>query len=234
MTISDLKNNWQDTPEYHKHIHESFIELVNNDELLNEHRTWVENNVFGFGERSFWWLWKLICDEMPHDAKMLEVGVFKGATISLWQTIPCLPGNIVYGISPMDGTGLEWKQDDYRQHIINIHERFEQEMPIIFEGLSEDKEIIETANRVAPFDCVYIDGGHERRHIDNDLHYYAPLVKNGGYLVIDDAACWMNMPFGYFQGIQPVSDGLVDYMKEHGSEWEFITNVVHIMVYKRI
>ncbi len=77
-----------------------------------------------------------------------------------------------------------------------------------------------------------MDGGHLRRHIDNDLKHYAPLVEQSGYLVIDDAACHMKMPWGYFQGIQEVTDGVLDYMKEH-PEWEFMFNVVHLCIYKR-
>lgn len=233
MTLTELKADWQDTEEYHKNIHESFVALVNANPELKAHRDWVEQNVFGFGERSFWWTWKLICEELPHDAKVIEVGVFKGATLSVWQTLSCLPGNVAYGISPMNGVGTGWTDDDYRAHIIHIHEHFEQEMPIILEGLSEDEKIIEQATRIAPYDLVYIDGGHERRHIDNDLLHYAPLVKKGGFLVIDDACCDMHMPFGYFQGIQDVTDGLLAYMEENGDKWEFIFNVVHLRIYKR-
>lgn len=230
MQLDELKNNWVDTPDYHAHIHESFIENVNNNHELNIHRTWVSDHVWGFGERSFWWMWKLILDELPERPKMLEVGVFKGATLSVWKLLK--PYATVYGVTPLDSTGIGW-EGDYLQMIDEIHSRFEQLKPIIIHGLSESKEAIETANATTPYDVVYIDGGHEKHHIDNDLLHYAPMVKPSGYLVIDDACCDMKMPWGYFQGIPPVTDGVLEYMNEHGSDWEFITNVVHLRIYRR-
>src|ERR1700743_2972084 len=217
-------------PEYHAHIHESFIENVNEDESLCAHRDFVQNNVWGFGERSFWWTWKLICDELPERPKMLEVGVFKGATLSVWKLLK--PYAMVYGVTPLDGTGIQW-EGDYLYMIDEIHSRFEQLKPIIIHGLSESKETIETAKATALYDVVYIDGGHEKHHIDNDLLHYAPMVKQGGYLVIDDACCDMKMPWGYFQGIAPVTEGVLEYMHEHGENWDFIANVVHLRIYKR-
>lgn len=230
MNLQELKETWKDEPDYHQTIHESFTDILNITPELKAHRDFVQNNIYGFGERSFWWLWKLLCDELAVDSKLLEVGCFKGATLSVWKLL--LPDSKVFGVTPLDSTGIDW-EGDYAKFIADIHEKFGQQQPTIIKGLSEAPESIQAAKEQAPYDVTYIDGGHERHHIDNDLLHYAPMVKPGGYLVIDDAACWMNMPFGYFQGILPVSEGLVDYMKEHGSEWEFITNCVHLMVYKK-
>lgn len=212
-------------------IHETFIENVNNDELLNLHRNFIQDHVYGFGERSFWWLWKILLGELGERPKLLEIGCFKGATLSVWKLLK--PFSSIYGVTPLDSTGIDW-EGDYLQLIKDIHSRFEQLMPVIIHGLSESKEAIETAQSLGDYDCVYIDGGHERRHIDNDLTYYAPMVKVGGYLVIDDCANDLNMLWGYFQGIADVTDGVVDYMKKNGNEWEFICNVVHIKIYKKI
>lgn len=231
MRIHEYTPLFQDTPEFHHNLNVSFENSVNDRPQLKAHRDYVQNKIHGFGERSFWWLWKLIMDELPDNTKLLEIGIFKGATVSLWRILK--PDAYIFGVTPMDGTGLEWKDDDYYQHIKNIHNDFNQEMPVIFHGLSEDKKIIEEAKAYAPYGVVYIDGGHDRHHIDNDLEYYAPLVKQGGYLVIDDAACDMHQPFGYFQGITSVTDGVLDYMKENGDKWEFVINVVHLRVYQR-
>lgn len=230
MNLEQLKEHWADTPEYHKWLNENFTGIVNGRPDLKEHRDWVESKIWGFGERSFWFVWDLICRELPERAKMLEVGVFKGATLSVWKLLK--PFATVYGVTPLDSTGIGW-EGDYLQMIDEIHARFEQLKPIIIHGLSESKEAIETATATAPYGVVYIDGGHEKHHIDNDMKYYAPLVEQGGYLVIDDACCDMKMPWGYFQGIQPVTDGVLEYMQEHGNDWEFITNVVHLRIFKR-
>lgn len=231
MTLVNLKTQWQDTPEFHQHIHELFTSLVNGNEQLNAHRTWIEQNVWGFGERSFWWFWKLILAELPEEPKLLEIGCFKGATLSLWQLLN--NHSEVIGVTPLDNTGIDW-EGDYKKFIEDIHDRFEQKHPVIVKGLSESEYAIQGAKSHSPYDLVYIDGGHERHHIDNDLFHYAPMVKPGGFLAIDDACCDMHMPFGFFQGIQPVTDGVVEYMASHACEWEFYGNVVHLRLYKKV
>lgn len=230
MTLTDLKNSWQDTEEFHKHIHELFCQLVDADPQLKSHRDYVQNNIWGFGERSFWWLWKLVLEEFPEEPKLLEIGCFKGATLSVWQLLN--PQSIVTGVTPLDSTGIDW-DGDYRQMIEDIHTDFGQFQPYIIKGLSENRDVILEADNYAPYNCVYVDGGHERRHIDNDLLHYAPMVKDGGFLVIDDACCDMHMPWGYFQGISDVTNGALAYMEQNGDDWEFYGNVVHLRIYKR-
>lgn len=230
MNLTDLKNQWQDTEAYHKHIDDLFVQLVNSDSQLKEHRDFIDNHVYGFGQRSFWWFWKLIFEELPEEPKLLEIGCFKGATLSLWHLLN--DHSEVFGVTPLDSTGIEW-EGDYLKFIEDIHNRFEQKHPIIIKGLSESESAIAAAKDNSPYDLVYIDGGHERHHIDNDLLHYAPMVKPDGFLAIDDSCCDMHMPFGFFQGIQPVTDGVVDYMASHEAEWEFYGNVVHLRLYKR-
>lgn len=230
MTLETLKSDWQDTEQYHKEIHQSFVALVNADPELKAHRDYVEQNIWGFGERSFWWLWYIVFKEFEGKSpSVLEIGVFRGATLSLCKMLN--PNARVFGITPLNTSGGVW-ESDYEADIAKIHEEFELAPPFIYKGRSDDAEIIETVSNFL-YDCIYIDGGHSREDIDNDLLYYAPLVKRGGFLVIDDACCDMHMPFGYFQGIQPVTDGLLAYMEENGDKWEFIFNVVHLRIYKR-
>lgn len=232
MKLSDLKNNWVDVPEYHQHIHEMFIELVNGHWGLNDHRTYVENNVFGMGERSFWWMWKLMLDELPANPKLLEIGVFKGATISLWKMLR--EDAQVYGVTPLDGRGTGWTEDDYTAHIKKIHDDFDLGQPTLIIGSSTESEMIALAGREAPYDVIYIDGSHEFSDVVQDLANYPPMVASGGYLVIDDAACRTKQPFGYFQGIKDVCDALELWEQtEFAKEFTFLFNVVHIMVYRR-
>jgi hypothetical protein len=105
---------------------------------------------------------------------------------------------------------------------------------VILNGLSEDPEIIKRASELK-LDILYIDGGHEERHIANDIEQYAHLVKPGGFMVIDDCCNTFKMPFGYFQGIDAVTrvvDRKLPPFTPNG-EWEFIFSVVHNRVFKR-
>jgi hypothetical protein len=229
MNLIELKQSWQDTPEYHKDVHERFIQLVNGVPVLKEHRDYVETNIWGFGERSFWWLWKLILADVPVKPLLLEVGVFRAATLSLWKLLN--PYAIVTGITPLDSSGGVW-ESNYADDIKKIHDDFNLPEPHILKGRSDNPKIITSASSFL-YDVIYIDGDHSFNGCYFDLVNYAPLVKHGGYLVIDDACCDMKMEFGFFQGIADVTDATLKYISENNDQWEFICNVVHLRVYKR-
>lgn len=227
MTLSDLKSEWQDTEVFHKTIHEHFTELVNNDPELDAHRTYVESRVYGMGERSFWWLWKLLLDTLPESPKLLEVGVFKGATLSLWKLL-CKDAE-VFGVTPLDGRGTGWVGEDYFAHITKIHSDFGLDMPYLIIGGSEEPGVIAQAK--GEYDVVYVDGDHSEEGALSDLNNYSKYVKAGGYLVIDDCCCDFHMPWGYFQGIQPVQDAFEKWDK---TGFEFVCSVVHLRVMRRV
>lgn len=236
-TLKEVQNAWQDTPEAHSDIHETFKEKVNEHIRMNEHRTFVENHIFGFGERSFHWLWYLIIQEMPAKFSFLEIGVLKGQTLSLVEMLANEMGKKAkcYGVTPLSTEGGVW-ESDYKADIEFIHDKFGLAKDYtILNGLSEDPEIIKKASKLK-LDILYVDGGHSKEHVINDLQHYSPLVKLGGYMVIDDACNSFRMPFGYFQGIEAVTrvvDDLLPPRTPH-PEWEFICSVVHNRVYQKV
>lgn len=233
MTLKELKDTWIDTPEHHTLVHETLCELVNNHPELNAHRTFVENHVMGFGERSFQWMHKAIVDEMPEEFSFLEIGVFKSQILSLYRLLADLQGKKVtrYGVTPLDSSGGVW-ESNYEEDIKFLHDQLNIEKDYrIFKGLSTESSIIELAYQASPYDVVFIDGGHDYDTVVSDLKYYAPMVKEGGYLIIDDACNDLNMQFGYFQGINEVTKATLEYLQGN-NDWEFITNVVHNRIYK--
>jgi len=235
MTIHDLKDNWQDNELFHKSIHEHFIDEVNKDEFLNEHRTYVENNVMGFGERSFPYMWKLIVDEMPTSFSFLEIGVFRAAILSLIQVLASRTGRQVtrYGVTPLDTSGGMW-DSDYEADIARLHDYFFiQKDYTLYVGSSADKKIIEQAYLTSPYDIIYVDGDHSYEGALSDLNNYARFVKRGGFLVIDDACNDMKQPWGYFQGIAEVCEATLIFISNNIDDWEFYGNVMHLRVYRR-
>ena len=228
MNLTELKENWQDTPEYHKHIHELFTQLVNNDPILKKHRDYVEQNIWGFGERSFWWMWKLILDELQEQAKLLEIGVFRAATLSFWRILK--PDAGIIGVTPLDTSGDVW-ESNYADDIWKIHEDFDIEQPTIVAYRSESDSALKIVRACSNnYDCVYIDGLHTHEGALIDLKNYAPMVRSGGFLVIDDCCCDMHMPFGYFQGIETVNSAFDEWDK---SDFEFVFNCVHLRVMRK-
>ncbi len=125
-----------------------------------------------------------------------------------------------------------WTEDDYWAHIVKIHSDFDVSLPKLFVGGSEEPEMVQCAGIEAPYDCVYVDGDHSHDGALSDLVYYAPMVVSGGWLVIDDAACRMSEPFGYFQGIDTVCSALAEW-EQTQTDFEFQFNVVHLMCYRR-
>jgi hypothetical protein len=236
-TLDEVKNYWQDSEQNAKEINEAFIEKVNNNQKLHQHRTFIENHVFGFGERSFPYMWNLLIKEMPKYFTFLEIGVFKGQTLSLVKLLADQHKKKIkrYGVTPLSTEGGLW-ESDYAKDIETIHDEFKLTKDYeILQGLSEDATIIEKAQNLQ-LDILYIDGGHDERHITNDIENYAHLVKKGGYMVIDDCCNSFKQPFGYFQGIDIVTKVVDRYLPPftENEKWEFVFSVVHNRVYKRV
>lgn len=229
MNLIELKDNWQDTPEYHQLVHDSFCLMVNADEKLKSHRDFIEANVFGFGERSFHWLWKLICNELPKNPNLLEIGVFRGATLSLWRQLR--EDAFIAGISPLSSEGGYW-ESDYDADVKKIHCEFGLHQPVIVQEYSNSATAIGYA-KDKEWDLIYVDGDHSREGALFDINTYSHMVKVGGYLVIDDCNSNMKMPFGYFQGHQAVTDAKLEWLNTN-PPFEFVCSVVHISVFKRI
>jgi hypothetical protein len=209
----------------HLELHNYYCQKTNEVPELKALRDFVEQKAFGFGERSFYWMWKLIVDELPDHFSLLEIGVFRGQTLALVQMLAQLAGKTcsVYGVTPLDTTDGHW-ESDYKSDIHFLHNYFALNQPTIIEGLSTEPEIIEAVKVLKSFDVVYIDGGHTYDVAKSDIIEYAPLAKQ--YLVIDDCCNDLDIPFGMFPGIQSVTDAVRDTI-----ETPYSYNVVHNKVW---
>lgn len=178
----------------------------------------------------------------------LEIGVHRGAILALWKVI-CPKINKVFGISPMNGEGLPGLEgQDFTDDVVSLYDHFKLSdrglgYPLIYKGYSTDVKALDWARSILPkskinpgYDILYIDGSHVYEDVKSDIINYAPLVKKGGILVIDDACNDMHMPWGFFQGIEAVTDAVVETMppKFNTEQWEFIFNFVHNRIYRRI
>lgn len=234
---------YSDTVACHKRIVDTFTKLVNETDYLNAHRTLVEQEVYGFGDRSFHWMWKLITDTLPDNFKFLEIGVYKGQVLSL-MALFAQKRNIaarIYGVTPLStfagekGIFSPFPDTNYRQHIINLHNLFD--LPFNFDdqiivGDSTARATVDRVRQLAPFDVVYIDGCHEYDYVARDILNYAPMVKPGGYLVIDDASNFLNMPSGYFNGIIEVSRAVRDIL-ERDVSFKPLLAVMHNRLFQK-
>jgi hypothetical protein len=230
--LSDLTSEWKDDSSQHKLIHDAFCEKVNQVPELKKLRDYVESNIFGFGERSFYWLFKLLADTKNYDLKFLEIGVFRGQTLALMRLLK--PKAKIYGITPFDrtndGVNLHW-ESDYRADVKKIHDDFKLEQPKIIEGYSTTLDVVNEASRTQ-WDMIYIDGGHSYDVARSDVYTYSSFVKVGGYLIIDDCANKYSLPEGMFRGIPAVSQAVDELLPNE--YYKEICSVVHIRVFQRI
>lgn len=240
MNLVEHADLWVDTEECAQGIVDYFTMCVNRNGYLKEHRDYVEEHVYGFGERAFHWLWKLIVDEMPTDFRFLEVGVYKGQVLSLIRLLAERTGKqadivgvtLLSSFSGVTGKFSPFPEDNYEAHIARLHSRFAQEPPHLLVGDSTYPQTQERATDLAPFDIVYVDGCHELDYVIDDLRFYPQLLRPGGLLVVDDSACFMKQPWGYFQGIQDVSLA-VRTVIELDSDFEHLLAVMHNRVWRK-
>ncbi len=227
-TLNEAASQWANNRETHKRINETFTANVNATPELKAYRDWIESKIFGFGERSFLWMWKLIVDTLPPDFSFLEIGVFRGQILGLIRMLA--PKATITGITPLDSSDGHW-ESDYAADIKLLHDTFKLKQPKIIKGLSTAPEVMEKAS-AKMYDIIYVDGGHTYEVAKHDVFKYSSFVKVGGYLVIDDCSHKYDLPDGYFRGIEPVSravDELLpnDYYKE-------VMNVMHNRIFRRV
>lgn len=232
---------WKDTEIHARFLRDLFTVCVNDDlELLN-HRTYIERRAYGMGEKCFHWLWKLIVDEMPNPFSFLEIGVYKGQVLSLIKLLANRAGKgvNVTGVTMLSsfagdtGKFSDYPNEDYMGYIDGIHDAFELEYPHLIVGDSTSPATHSAFGNAEPFDIVYIDGCHEYDYVVEDLMFYPKLIKTGGLLVVDDASNHLKQPFGFFQGIQDVSDA-VRAIIETDPQWEHVLALVHNRVWRRL
>ena len=228
-TLEDLIFSYKNTAESHRLIHETLVRKTNEEPKLKELRDWVESNIFGFGERSFYWMFKLLTDRLPNDMTFLEIGVFRGQTLALIRTLK--PKSKIYGITPLDSTGDHW-ESDYLADIVRLHETFELPKPYLYVGLSTDPNILNSLWEEYN-DIVYIDGGHSYEVVKSDMTHYPKTVKIGGYLVVDDCCNNLDIPMGMFGGIESVTQAVNEW-EQTQTNFKLLFSVVHIKVYQRI
>jgi cephalosporin hydroxylase len=232
-TIIEITEQYRQTSEFHKLIDAEFVRLVDDNPLLKSYRDFIERHCFGFGERSFIWMWKLILDYFgDKPIKFMEIGVFRGQILCLVRMLAHHITRI--GISPLDSSDGHW-ESDYYSDIMQLHSEFNVPKDFfILHGLSTDKNIMINAHGVAnELDCLYIDGGHTKEVVQSDIINYLPLVKKGGLIVIDDCANNLNGIYpGRFWGIQDVSDVVDKYLPmDEDDNYKHLFNLIHNRVW---
>ena len=244
VSVKNLTEFYTDDPDKHEYIWRGMKTLVNENKLLKAHRDFVINNNWGYGNRAFHWMWHILVRQAPEDFRFLEIGVFKGQTISLISLLnkTLEKHGTVYAITPLNKSGDKYATHpdiDYEEAIATIYSQFilDAHDLVLIEGYSNDFEVIETARNSAPYDLVFIDGCHDYEVVVSDLTNYGDMVKLGGYLVVDDASNYLNIPDNLiranWKGLEDVSRATRDVI-EADSRFQEVFAVGHNRIFKRI
>jgi hypothetical protein len=177
------------------------------------------NKTQGFGELPFSWNWYIILKEMPSNFKFLEIGVYKGRLLSLIKLISNMlnKNSQIYGITPLDNSGDKYSiygNDNYENAIKNafFNNNLNFENVTIIKGFSQDKDVLNIANKNSLYDIIFIDGSHDYEMVCHDIRNYIPLLKINGYLIMDDSSLYIDNPGGDFKGHPDVGRAIIDVL----------------------
>jgi hypothetical protein len=239
-TLQAAVSHFSDTQEALGAIYRGFEAAVRADEGLLRHRVHIESNKLGFGDLAFHWLWKLIVDFMPSPFRFLEVGVYKGQVVSLINFISqrIQKESHVFGVTPLGAFGdkfSKYAEIDYRAAITDLEEWCgipSTRRTRIIEGFSTDSGVKRLCRELAPFDLIYIDGGHDYHVVAQDIISYGELVKLGGLLAMDDSSTELQLPEGIFPGHTDVGRAVRELLVTNPHFTELIA-VGHVRVWQR-
>jgi hypothetical protein len=224
-----------------EHTYNTFLEEYYNDELLQSHRSYIETNNLGFGEKCFHVIWRELVKQQPSSFAFLEIGVYKGQVMSLVKLLADHYNKDVkiYGVTPLSNAGDQYSNYDnvnYSEVVNNCFQQFNLDINVqdnIIKGLSTDTIIMQKVVEKGLFDIVYVDGAHDYNSVCSDIILVKKITKSGSYIIFDDSACYKNFAVPRFTGHIGVCDAVRDEIESDTSFIEVLC-VGHNRIFKRL
>lgn len=202
-------------------------------QIVRDHRAWFRQEGRGFGEDAFhamWWL--LMCER--HPARMLEIGVYRGQTLSLWALLAQTLGQQVFvsGVSPLTASGDEvsaYADLDYAADVAANFGHFGVAAPSITRAYSTDEVGLEAIRR-GLWDVIFVDGGHDCDVVLSDYRAAREGLAPSGLLVFDDAALYLpyRARLGATEGHAGPSGVVRDFVQK---EMRLVGNIGHDVIF---
>jgi len=221
-------------------IYDHYLNKFYNNSLLMNHRFFVEQYAYGYGEKPFHAMWEEIIDSFKEEINFLEIGVYKGQILSLVKLLANNKNikNKVLGVTPLSNAGDKYSSYDnvdYAQSIKNIFQTFNldfDENQNLLKGFSNDINIIEQLKN-SRYNLIYIDGGHDYECVVSDIKLMKEILLKNGIVVFDDSSNYKTFSKNLFLGHEDVSRALKDTL-ENDVDFVEIMCVGHNRVFKKI
>ncbi len=207
-------------------------------ELLKSHRQYFSRFGRGYGEEIFHLMWlELFYKYKPR--KILEIGVYRGQTISLFSLLCEKMLNSsnfqVHGLSPFSNLGdsvSNYPELNYLKDCLKNLKFFQCRNVFLHQLLSTEPEAINLI-RNGSWDIIYIDGSHEFDIVKQDFENALIGLSEDGLIVLDDSSLYLSHPndTGRFWG----HPGPSRIAKEFASsKLRHVASVGHNNVYKKL
>lgn len=190
LPLSAIEDRFSDLDDKYMYFHHYFWNLL--PENLRSHRKYFTRDHRGFGEDAFHAMWYILFREF-RPKKILEIGVYRGQTLTLFSYLNELNSNSyeLHGISPFTSSGddvsVYLDNLNYYEDVVKNFEEFNLPIPNLHKGLSTDEEMTNIISN-HKWDLIYIDGNHNYDVAKLDYINCANNLVKGGLLVMDDSA----------------------------------------------
>jgi len=132
--------------------------------------------------------------------RILEIGSLHGGTLWYWMHVSqgAEIVSVDSGVQAFDG-----RFADIEYARLNLWPEWERETGCAITQIRSDSTsptTVEEARKYAPFDFIFIDGGHDYNTAMSDWDNYWPMLRVGGLLAFHDIAYPDNNPDNYAVG----------------------------------
>ncbi len=204
---------------------------------LQRHREYFTHEKRGFGEDAFHVMWSNLFHRY-HPQQFLEIGVYRGQTLSLLALIARVTGSDckVTGISPFDSIGDSVSKYlgglDYLEDTLKNFNHFKLPQPCLIKAYSTDPEAVAVIQNTV-WDCIYIDGNHDYEVVLKDWNVCSESVRIGGIIVMDDSGLSTDFqPPAFATGGHPGPSKMVTEIDPY--RFKEVLQVGHNRVFERI
>ena len=202
---------------------------------IKKHRLYFSQEKRGFGENAFHSMWWLLLKEFK-PKNCLEIGVYRGQTISLWSLIAKkLQFNCqINGISPFkpigDSVSSYPKDVNYLNDTQDSFKHFNLPKANLIKALSTDDKAVKFI-KSKKWDLIYIDGNHDYDVVLADYKLCKEYLTSNGLIVFDDSSLGTSYipPFFSSAGRPGPSDIVKNYAMK---ELLFLGTIGHNNIFK--